>query len=203
MKLLMTNKTRKGGKTGKKNGKKPVKKSKTPMKKQKKGKTPSKKPKKKSSTQKKRKPEIITIETVDSSIEPGINFFPESEMQMQQQEEKENMINNILQDVHGDKKSKLVLIHANWCGHCQAMKPNWDQMKTNVIESNMYSPEDIIEIESGEQEKKLPELNQQLKGPKIEIIGYPTMGKITDGGFQKYEGGRSVDELMNWAGSVV
>ena len=83
------------------------------------------------------------------------------------------------------------------------MKPNWDQMKTNVIESNMYSPEDIIEIESGEQEKKLPELNEHLKGPKIEIVGYPTMGKITDGGFKRYEGGRSVDELMNWAGSVI
>ena len=196
MKLLMTNKTRKGGKTGKKTGKK----SKTPMKKQKKGKTPSKKSKKKSSTRKKRTPEIIKI---DSSLEPGINFFPESEMQMQQQEEKENMINNILEDVHGDKKPKLVLIHANWCGHCQAMKPNWDQMKTNVIEKNMYSPNNIIEIESSEQEKELPELNKQLTGPKIEIVGYPTMGKITDGGFQRYEGGRSLDELMNWAGSVV
>ena len=59
--------------------------------------------------------------------------------------------------------------------------------------------EDIIEIESAEQEQKLPELNNSLQGPKIEIVGYPTMGKIEDGGFKKYNGGRATNSLMDWA----
>ena len=149
---------------------------------------------KKSSSSKKRKPEVITIETIETSVEPELLTM---ENNMHQQ--KEEQISKILEDVHNPKKPKLVLIYANWCGHCQAMKPNWEQMKTNLLERDMYSPEDIIEIESGDQEQKLPELNNSLQGPKIEIVGYPTMGKIEDGGFNRYEGGRDTESLMNWA----
>jgi len=192
MNFLMNKKTKKGGKTNKKSTKKVVKKTKLNAKKIKKEKSMKKKQsKKKSSSRKKRKPEIITIET---SVEPGLLTM---ENNMHQQ--KEEQISKILEDVHYPKKPKLVLIYANWCGHCQAMKPNWEQMKTNLLERNMYSPEDIIEIESGEQEQKLPELNNSLQGAKIEIVGYPTMGKIEDGGFSKYEGGRDMESLLKWA----
>ena len=195
MNFLINKKTKKGGKTNKKATKKVVKKTKPVGKKIKKEKSIKKKQsKKKSSSRKKRKPEVITIETIETSIEPEL-FAMENNMQQQ----KDAQISKILEDVHNPKKPKLVLIYANWCGHCQAMKPNWEQMKTNLLERNMYSPEDIIEIESAEQEQKLPELNNNLQGAKIEIVGYPTMGKIEDGGFNKYEGGRDTESLMGWA----
>lgn len=195
MNFLINKKTKKGGKTNKKTTKKAIKKAKPNAKKMKKEKSIKKKSnRKKSSSRKKRKPEVITIETIETSVEPELLTM---ENNMHQQ--KEEQISKILEDVHNPKKPKLVLIYANWCGHCQAMKPNWEQMKTNLLERDMYSPEDIIEIESGDQEQKLPELNNSLQGPKIEIVGYPTMGKIEDGGFNRYEGGRDTESLMNWA----
>ena len=193
--MIGLKKTKKGSKTNKKTTKKAIKKAKPNAKKMKKEKSIKKKSnRKKSSSSKKRKPEVITIETIETSVEPELLTM---ENNMHQQ--KEEQISKILEDVHNPKKPKLVLIYANWCGHCQAMKPNWEQMKTNLLERDMYSPEDIIEIESGDQEQKLPELNNSLQGPKIEIVGYPTMGKIEDGGFNRYEGGRDTESLMNWA----
>ena len=98
------------------------------------------------------------------------------------------------------QKPKLVLIYAEWCGHCQAMKPNWEEMKTDLINDNIYGPDDIIEIESNEQEQQLPKINHLVtNGSKINVNGYPTMGKIVDGGFKQYVGGRTTMELLNWA----
>ena len=98
------------------------------------------------------------------------------------------------------QKPKLVLIYAEWCGHCQAMKPNWEEMKTGLINDNIYGYDDIIEIESNEQEEELPKINHLVtNGSKINVNGYPTMGKIIDGGFKQYVGGRTTMELLNWA----
>lgn len=104
-------------------------------------------------------------------------------------------------DIKDDiKQPKLVLIYAEWCGHCQAMKPNWEEMKTDLINDNIYGPNDIIEIESNEQEEELPKINHLVtNGSKINVNGYPTMGKIIDGGFKQYLGGRTTMELLNWA----
>ena len=98
------------------------------------------------------------------------------------------------------KKPKLVLIYAEWCSHCQAMKPNWDEMKSGLLNDNIYNTNDIIEIESNEQEEELSKINHLVtNGPKINVNGYPTMGKIVEGGFKQYIGGRTTDDLLNWA----
>tara|TARA_B100000282_G_scaffold291688_2_gene264291 strand:+ start:452 stop:940 length:489 start_codon:yes stop_codon:yes gene_type:complete len=103
-------------------------------------------------------------------------------------------------DKENMQKPKLVLIYAEWCGHCQAMKPNWEEMKSDLINDNLYGPDDIIEIESNEQEEQLPKINHLVtNGSKINVNGYPTMGKIVDGGFKQYVGGRTTMELLNWA----
>ena len=30
------------------------------------------------------------------------------------------------------------LIYANWCGHCQSLKPEWQKMKYNVMKTPSY-----------------------------------------------------------------
>jgi len=99
-----------------------------------------------------------------------------------------------------NEKPKIILVYANWCGHCQAMKPNWDEMKQHLLEDQIYDTNDIIEIESNEQDLKLPKVNDLVTtGTKIDIQGYPTMGKIKNGTFNQYTGGRGTNELLNWA----
>lgn len=104
-----------------------------------------------------------------------------------------------------DKKTQkpvLVLIHAEWCGHCKALMPQWNDMKRQLLKDNSYTSENIKEIES-EELYKLDDINRDYieDGNNIYADGYPTMGKIQNGSFVRYQGGRSTSELMQWAKS--
>jgi|TARA_B110000091_G_scaffold214433_1_gene267847 thiol-disulfide isomerase/thioredoxin len=97
----------------------------------------------------------------------------------------------------------LVLIHATWCGHCKALKPSWDEMKTHLYNKQLYSPDTIREIESSDNiESELLELNKKYisEGPPVKAEGFPTMGKIANGRFVKYIGERDTPGLIRWAG---
>ena len=77
------------------------------------------------------------------------------------------------------------------------------QNKTPVISGTtnwLDKLEEIKEIESKEL-YKLKEVNKNhiRDGNHIYADGYPTMGKIQDGSFIRYTGGRSTDELVQWA----
>ena len=102
-----------------------------------------------------------------------------------------------------DKKKQkqiLILIHANWCLYCNALMPQWNKMKAKLLDDKTYSLEEIKEIESKEL-YKLEDVNKNhiRDGNHIYADGYPTMGKIQDGSFIRYTGGRSTDELVQWA----
>lgn len=103
-----------------------------------------------------------------------------------------------------DKKTNkpvLVLLYAQWCDHCQRLMPQWNEMKNHVIENNIYSPDEIKEIESKEQDEKLRELNENyMIDDEIRPEGYPTMGKIVNGRFERYQGERDTPSLIRWAG---
>jgi thiol-disulfide isomerase/thioredoxin len=104
-----------------------------------------------------------------------------------------------------DKKTQqpvLVLIHAEWCGHCKALMPQWNDMKRQLLKDNSYTSENIKEIES-EELYKLDDINRDYieDGNNIYADGYPTMGKIQNGSFVRYQGGRSTPELIQWAKS--
>ena len=37
-----------------------------------------------------------------------------------------------------NEKPKLVLIYADWCIHCQTLKPQWNEMKAQLINEKKY-----------------------------------------------------------------
>ena len=98
----------------------------------------------------------------------------------------------------------LGLVYAEWCGHCQTLKPEWAKMK-DVISANDKLREqcEILEIESSEptMNDKIGKINADLFGEKLEIIGYPTIFLKKDGKLEKYEGMRSSDDLLSWVNS--
>jgi len=94
-------------------------------------------------------------------------------------------------------ESTIVLVYANWCPHCQTMKPEWNEMK-----NNLGMDFEIIEIEDSDFDKDMKIKNiedNKLKGEHIEIMGYPTMFKIHNGHADYYGGSRIASEMVKWA----
>ena len=66
----------------------------------------------------------------------------------------------------GSNKPSLVLFHANWCGHCKKMKPEWDKFKSEN-KSNVLA----IDVESE---------NKEVMN-KHGINGFPTIKFFPNG----------------------
>jgi len=96
-------------------------------------------------------------------------------------------------------ESTIVLVYANWCHHCQDMKPQWDEMK-NMLGMDI----ETIEIEDSDFDKdmKIRDIeDNKLNGEHIEVVGYPTMFKVHKGHADYYSGSRTAPEMINWAKS--
>jgi thiol-disulfide isomerase/thioredoxin len=94
------------------------------------------------------------------------------------------------------------LIYANWCGHCQALKPEWKKMKYNLMKTPSYKVGNykFMEIEDLDKNKdsKINAINSRLHEEKLEANGYPTIFKIHGGKLNYFQGGRTANELKDW-----
>jgi thiol-disulfide isomerase/thioredoxin len=104
---------------------------------------------------------------------------------------------------HG-QKDRLVagLIFANWCGHCQSLKPQWDEMKKSLTKNPEFNKKGgiVIEIEDSDPQKdsKIENINKTVKGNKLQANGYPTIFKKRGGTIEYYQGGRTAEEMRGW-----
>jgi len=111
---------------------------------------------------------------------------------------------NVLQPQHVEEVAAapilIGLIYANWCHHCQALKPAWEEMKKNI--KNKYNGQfTVVEIEADQPDKseQLAKLEQMLDGEKIDASGYPTIVKVGGGRVDYYGGNRELHDMINWA----
>lgn len=88
-------------------------------------------------------------------------------------------------------------VYANWCGHCQTLKPEWMKMKKELKSKikNMGYHMQFVEIEESEQNKLAKFKN---KFPNLTVNGYPTIFKHTGGSIEYYQGPRVADKMTNW-----
>ena len=92
-------------------------------------------------------------------------------------------------------KTIIGKIYANWCGHCQSLKPEWYKLKKMLKNKNKHFQ--FIEIEADE-EQKLNNLKKRF--PQLEINGYPTIFKITaNKHIEYYTGNRITHDMKKWA----
>jgi len=104
---------------------------------------------------------------------------------------------------HSNKKQhkkKLVVVgkvYAEWCGHCQMLKPEWIKMKAHIHTKRGNKHIAFAEIEEKEIETKLRKLEND-HGVKIEANGYPTLFRIENGHVKYYNGERTSNQMMNW-----
>jgi thiol-disulfide isomerase/thioredoxin len=90
-------------------------------------------------------------------------------------------------------------VYADWCGHCQNLKPEWLKMKKEVkslIEKTGKTIE-FIEIEESQQEK-MDDFKERF--PNLSVNGYPTIFKHIKGGdhLEYYTGDREASKMCQW-----
>lgn len=87
-----------------------------------------------------------------------------------------------------DHGKKLVLIYADWCGHCKKIKPTWDSVSEKVNKDDELK---MVKINCGE---GTPEQKKIMS--KYEVDGYPTILIVDNGKASPYEGDRTEEALL-------
>jgi len=110
---------------------------------------------------------------------------------------KKNYTQKKVANTHSQHKPIMIgLVYANWCGHCQHLKPEWEKMKESLLKHPHFKDGKIIEIEDGDVEKE-----EKMKAihPNLTVGGYPTIFKKDSKGIGYYSGNRHSNELLKWA----
>lgn len=80
------------------------------------------------------------------------------------------------EDSSKKNKKKLILFHAEWCGHCKRMIPEWEKIKKEFPDQcEDYEDKDITDAQR----------------EKYGVNGYPTIVEETDSVVKPYEGERT------------
>ena len=83
-------------------------------------------------------------------------------------------------------------VYADWCGHCQALKPKWEQLKKILPKGRVQT----VEIEEAETDKRAQFEKTHKK--TINVSGYPTIFKIVNGKIEYYSGPREPEDMKRW-----
>lgn len=101
---------------------------------------------------------------------------------------------NIEQYIKNEKPA-LVLFYADWCGHCNKLKPTWE----TAVESAKEKGLTMIKINVGGNDSDSEETKMKNAeiSKKYNIDGYPTIILFKNGKPTPYEGPRTVDGFIN------
>ena len=88
-------------------------------------------------------------------------------------------------------------IHADWCGHCVSMAPDWNNLMGLMNQRHYYVKNN--DIEEQEKNTKIPQF-KEMYGVELVANGYPTIFKLykKGGPIEYYEGPRTKDAIYKW-----
>ena len=97
------------------------------------------------------------------------------------------------------KKNVIVIgkVYADWCGHCQTLKPEWAKMKHHIHSKKGKGHVVFVEIEEKDIASKLKKLEKE-HGVSVQANGYPTLFRISNGKVHYYSGQRQSNAMANW-----
>jgi len=97
-----------------------------------------------------------------------------------------------------NKKDIIVgKVYADWCGHCQMLKPEWAKMKKHIYSKKGKKHVVFAEVEEKQIGTKLRKLEKD-HGVKVEANGYPTLFRIEGGKVKYYNGDRQSHAMSQW-----
>jgi len=88
-------------------------------------------------------------------------------------------------------------VYADWCGHCQSLKPEWAKMKKHIHKKRGKRHVIYEEIEEKHIGEKLKKLNES-QHVNIEANGYPTVFRVSNGKVDYYNGNRQSHAMADW-----
>ena len=95
---------------------------------------------------------------------------------------------DLLEQRMSDKLVCIVLYYSDTCYHCNMMKSEWTKFETKYKNNNNCI---IAKVEAQ---------NMNLLNNKPIIMGYPSIYKYGNGTKKEYNGDRSCDDLVKFAG---
>ena len=81
--------------------------------------------------------------------------------------------------------TKVELYYAEWCGHCNKFKPEWEKFKKNALDGGIKTNE----YEAEKDKTKVEEAN---------VSGFPTIIITINGKKEDYNGPRTAEALMEY-----
>jgi|AntAceMinimDraft_6_1070360.scaffolds.fasta_scaffold00066_14 thiol-disulfide isomerase/thioredoxin len=93
-----------------------------------------------------------------------------------------------------DNRSIGVLLYAEWCHHCQQLKPEWANLKDSLQDIQFVE----IEESSPIKDEQINILEKITNGISIQNNGYPTIFKVQNGTPIYYNGPRTMDNMRDF-----
>jgi len=111
------------------------------------------------------------------------------------------MVNDLFKNIIG-KKPVIVLYFAEWCGHCQSLKPSWnnviDKLNLSKIDLKKVKPNNfdkyVVALEADAYDKnECPDVDPNVRG--FPTINYYPPKKAP---LESFEEERDEEHLQNW-----
>ena len=95
------------------------------------------------------------------------------------------IVSKLLKEPFDASGKNLVLYFAPWCGHCKALKPEWEKLEKMGVK--------------GVTIRKVNADEQQDEARDAGVEGFPTIILFNDGQKKVYSGARTADAIAKWA----
>lgn len=96
-------------------------------------------------------------------------------------------------------KAELIFFYADWCPHCKAAKPIWNDLKSEYENKTISGYEiTFTEVDCSEETEEVEKLMNQYS-----VEGYPTIKLIKDGKVIEYDAKPSKETLTKFLTTVL